>query len=125
MSYIGSQNFFSLTGPIENLATVLEPFHRPGINGTGFRDVGKRARVTDLESFVDVSTLGAVATVLANYKYMVGTFQPIESDLGTLYTNVMILGVQQVEGKAIGKSAGGLWTNPQAILRCTWQVQRT
>lgn len=119
---IGNQFFNSLKGQVDNFASVLDQFSRPGKDGVGFQDLGKRGQETTLNSEVDVSS---VDNTFAAYKRLVGTLQTVTNDFNVTYTRVMILGVSRLSGRAVSMGRGGLLANPAAVLKCTWRVQRT
>lgn len=119
---IGNQFFITLKGQVDNFASALDQFSRPGIDGVGFQDLGKRGQETTLNSTADVSS---VDNTFAAYKRLVGTLQTVTNDFNVTYTRVMILGVSRLSGRAVSIGRGGLLANPAAVLACTWRVQRT
>lgn len=119
---IGNQFFITLKGQVDNFAPMLDQFSRPGIDGVGFQDLGKRGQETTLNSTADVSS---VDNTFAAYKRLVGTLQTVTNDFNVTYTRVMILGVSRLSGRAVSIGRGGLLANPAAVLACTWRVQRT
>ena len=122
-AFIGTQPFITLKGQLKLRTTAVETFHRPGVNGTGFQNLGGRAEQTTLISTVDVPSLAAVGNVFRAYELFQGTLKNITDDFGNTYTNFFIHNVQRLSAKAVGITAGGINPNPAAILVCQWTVQ--
>lgn len=125
MASIGGYNVLVVQGPYQPRGMATERIERPGVDGTAFREKGIRGTPFQITTMVDCDDAPDLAALLLNYAALQGTLVTVVDDLGTSWTNVMVLGVQPVSARAIGTSAGGLSTSAGTLATVRWTLQAT
>ena len=124
---IGTFNFVSLKGNVNPAkGEQLEVITRANVDGVAFRKTGKRAESFEMQSLVDgLSSTETALTLLDSYKAMQGTLVTLTLEDGSIYNNVMVLRVTEIERLPIKSSVGGIVPGSDYLLRCSWTLQMT
>ena len=127
MPAIGSHNFVTLRGRVEQFGEILEEITRPGQNGVSLRKMGERGPVFRLVSSVDASNAASAQTLYESYKTTQGTVVDITDDRGVLHSNYAVLGVSIVGISQASMIVGNTETVTSGgsgfILSCAWSMR--
>ena len=130
---LGSFNFVRLSSPnnrradgVETVYQHTELIQRPGVDGTGFMQVGLKGDPFQLASFVDVDTFANAQVLKMNYKSLVGYSPVILIVAGLNYYNPYGHKFEVIEVKAeayaTGAQVGGLTNGGLAAVEATWTL---
>lgn len=120
---IGSQNFVSLTGPLQPLGEMPEVFERPGIDGHAARRLGDRGARFQMVSFVDVAAFADILNKTSDYKALAGVVVVVTDGFGNTWNNVLVRDVTVTAVPRLVVATGGI--NPPSVagLIATWDLQ--
>jgi len=124
MSSIGLYSFIFVKGNTNGQRQTVEPFDRPGIDGESFQMRGTRAELSTFTSFRDLAFFASAKSNILAYENMVGDVVTVIDDLGNAWANMLVMGVRQINARAIGNAAGGLEANPTATQTCNWEFKK-
>lgn len=124
---IGTEQFLSLQGPPSLLKTSLERLQRPGVDGTGFWDVGRHGRPFSLRSACDYASFSAAMEAFERYRTMIDdppktvTYGGVDLDTQALF---QVLDVNIVVISALGSASdGGLNSPSLGWLEAEWTLE--
>lgn len=125
---IGNERFLSLQGQPGLLKTNIERLQRPGVNGTGFWDVGKHGQPFGLRSQCDYASFAEAIEAARRYATLIDE-KPVTVlyggvDLGGGEVVYQVLSVQIAGVTALGSASdGGL--NPPSLgwLEAEWTLE--
>jgi len=121
MASIGGQSFITLRGSVTAQAQALTPIERPGVDGVGYRQKGKRGEVVTLTSVADTNN---ATTTTAAYVALRGTLVTVVEDAGRTSYYVAVLDVIITRVRAVSGAVGGL-TAGAYLVDATWTLQPT
>lgn len=121
---IGSESFIFLTGRVQRPGEALEEITRYGEDGHEYRQIGKRAKVTQHRTEVDVTSAANAQTKEVNYHALKGTLVTVtypdaRSVSSVAVIDVEVLSIRTTEG-AVGGVNGG-----DVIVTAQWMLQGT
>jgi hypothetical protein len=119
---IGSLSVLTMHGRVTPTAPSLEEITRPGVDGHAYKDLGKRAPVSQVVTETDVKDAAGLATHLSSAMGLVGTFVTVEHPTGKTVANVCVLACELAGTKAIGTAVGGVNTG-NIICTLRWTLQ--
>lgn len=117
--------FVTFKGENAPLGERVEIFKRPGVDGHGFRKIGKSSDPRRFRSLFDVLNAAAVKTQLQAYKAFIGKAVTFTDELGNAWTNVVVVDVMQADAYQSPVIVGGLTENSTHVLYCDWILQFT
>ena len=94
MASIGSITLHSAKGQPSVLQMAHIEFTRPGVDGHGYHEIGKRAQEFTVRSFHDYSTGTGAKTAFESYANMVGTTVTFTDDNSVAWTYCFVVDVQ-------------------------------
>jgi hypothetical protein len=129
---IGSFEFLSLTGQVAPPSTRLELIQRPGIPGSGVRDLNYLSVPFKLRSIVDVASVWEGQILLVDYDAIKGTVVTLIKD-GVDFSDplqagmigpwsVLVLDVRLEALHATLAAVGGISLPSGAVLVCQWDL---
>lgn len=123
---IGSYRFLTLQGVLDLAAECVEQLpERIGIDGTAYRKIGKRARISQMTSEVDVLDKAAAKVLQQNYMNTRGTIVSVTTEQGNVYSNVLVVDVRVTEIPSHRSPSGGLVANSTYMVRAEWTLHST
>jgi len=124
---IGGNNMLDLTGAVvPATGQTVEDITRAGVDGTAYRQIGKRGPPFTMTSLVDVQTTAAAATLDGTYKALQGTLVTVVDCVGNSWSNVAVLDVSPIRIQAVTcATAGKSGANPGCLVSATWTLQCT
>lgn len=111
MDKIGDEELIGLDAPPDFVKSRLELVVRPGVNGTGFFDIGSRGEPQVLRSRQSYADLPAAVDAFARYCAMIDG-DPVSITYGdvdmTAYGTVhQVVGVRAIDLRRLGASSNG------------------
>lgn len=120
---IGSLTFVSLAGPIPTpIGYQVEDVSAPGRDGHEFRIGPKRSAPFRMISTVDIAAAN-LATVAQSYAAAKGSKVTVKDNVGTDWTNVVVLDVRLLPAVPMLAGVGGINAGSNMILQAEWTLQ--
>lgn len=119
---IDGLQFLTLRGDVAERQEDLEAFSRGGVDGWGFRRLGKRGEPFELVSFVDMPSLEDAQAAYEDYLTRTATNPvPLIKD-GLSWGTYMVKRVTLMPSgiRAVASFAGGINAPSLALLSCRW-----
>ena len=104
------------------LSSRVEEFSRPGIDGSGFRILAKRAPVSQKQTVAAVATLADANAAADAYDALKGSLVTVVDDLGRTNNNVMVIDVQVGSPRSVLKSVP---TGINYLVDAIWTLKST
>jgi len=122
MASIGSASFHTATGSPFLLQTYDEEYTRPGINGHGFHELGKRATEFTVNTFEDFTSASSAKSAYVGYAALVGTLVTYTDDHGNTYTNCQVRSVTLTQPIRRALNAVGGSNSGEYPVFATWTL---
>lgn len=121
---IDGLQFLCLLGDVQERQQQIEAFARGGVDGHGFRKLGKRGEPFELTSIVDAPSLEQAKVGYEAYLARVATNPVVLIKDGLNWGTYVVMHVALAPKgiKAIANMAGGINPPSMAMLTCKWTL---
>lgn len=120
---INSTDFLDLRGIPVPPMDGMEMLQRPGVDGQGYRLIGKRGEVFGLETITALGTGGTADSQLATFIGWVTTLVSVTLPTGENFNNIRVIAVRCVGTQKLGTSTAGPGGTPNELMTCQWTMQ--
>ncbi len=119
---VGGNPMITMTGTPRLLEERLRDITRPGVDGSAFKKLGKRAEWFEIRTMSGAASAAAANTLIEGYRDLVGTLVVLVDDHNITWNNVVVLRITQAAIRKISTPAGGTADMTHAVF-VTWQLQ--
>ena len=122
---IGTETFAGWSGVIRPAEEVLQEITRPNIDGHDYRKLGERGPLSEIITTAIVADGETAKTTIEAYAALKTQIVEVEDQHESLWTSVMVLGIEILLSKAVAACAGTYAeaTGVMIVARWTLQVQ--
>ncbi len=121
---IAAKPMITMTGSPRLLEERLRNITRPGVDGSAFKKLGKRADWFEVRTMSGAASAAAAKTLIQGYRDLVGTLVVLVDDHDITWNNVVVLRIAQARITKIRTPAGGTAGMTHAVF-VTWELQLT
>ena len=121
---VGGQPMIAMRGTPLLLAERLRDISRPGVDGSAFKKLGKRADWFELRTTSGAASAAAAKTLIETYRNLVGTLVVLVDDHNITWNNVVVLRIAEAAIRRVRTPAGGTGSMTHAVF-VIWQLQLT
>lgn len=133
MNSLGPFSFIQLSRPGDRSAPPelvklgTEIIQRPGVNGTGLMQLGRRGMPFELDGLVDIPTEAGISLAMGQYTAAIGSTLALVwggIDFEAAFSvNYLVLDVDTLSVRRLAAASGGLNTpTGQFLLTSRWQL---
>ena len=127
MSSIGlpgsEYSVFVMDGDLDTMGVNSEELQRPGIDGVGFRDIGRRANDTPIRTVYPFSTADNAETAIQNYKLLEGAAVTYNDPFGIEHLNVFVRKIRIIKTVYTPCYVAYGVTGAAFLVYAEWQLQ--